>query len=118
MNVELKSAGLWELLLWLARRRRRFRVTGHSMQPLLKPGDEVLINPRAYAGASPRPGDLVVARHPLRPNIKIIKRVTAVATNGGVILHGDNPPESTDSRVFGPVPPRLITGKVTRRFGC
>lgn len=107
---------MWEFMLWLARRRRRFCVTGYSMQPLLQPGDEVLIDPRAYASELPQPGDLVVACHPLRPDVQIIKRVTAVQAEQ-CTLRGDNPLESTDSRAFGPVPLRYIIGKVTRRFG-
>jgi nickel-type superoxide dismutase maturation protease len=86
------------------------------MLPLLKPGDEVLVNPRAYRGTAPRPGDIVVARHPFQPELKMIKRVSAVLDNGHYQLQGDNPAESNDSRMFGPVTGRHILGRVEGRF--
>lgn len=109
---ELDKNRGWEFLLWLLRRRQRFRISGNSMQPLLKPGDEVLIAP----GATPVPGDIVVARHPFRRDVRLIKRVQAVVGDR-YVLTGDNPAESTDSRTFGPVAAEQIIGRVTSRFG-
>ncbi len=37
------------------------------MIPILKPGDEVLVNTRAYREQTPRVGDIVVAHRPDRP---------------------------------------------------
>ena len=106
-----------ELLLWLLRRRRRFRVAEMSMAPLLEPGDEVLVDPRAYRQQRPLPGDIVIAQHPSRPDFKLIKRVTAVFEDGRLFLQGDNLAESNDSRAFGALPPDHILGKVTSKFG-
>jgi nickel-type superoxide dismutase maturation protease len=117
MNDELKKITLKEFLLWLLRRRRRFRITGSSMMPLLKPGDEVLINPRAYRSAAPRPGDIVVAQHPYQPKLRLVKRIAKTTDDGRYYLEGDNPTESTDSRSFGPISPQQIVGQVTCRFG-
>ena len=86
------------------------------MVPLLKPGDEVLVDPRAYRRLPPRPGDIVVARHPYRTDLRLVKRVAEVLDNGHCLLQGDNPAESTDSRVYGPLPPERILGRVTSRF--
>ncbi len=86
------------------------------MLPLLKPGDEVLVNPTAYQHAPPRPGDIVVAWHPRQSNLRLVKRVTAVYDDGRYDLTGDNPNESTDSRFFGPVAAGKIVGQVTSRF--
>ena len=86
------------------------------MLPLLKPGDEILINPGAYRHAPPRPGDIVVAWHPQRPNLRLVKRVTGITPDGQIILQGDNPAESTDSRFFGPVASTKIVGQVTSLF--
>jgi nickel-type superoxide dismutase maturation protease len=86
------------------------------MSPLLKAGDEVLVNPRAYVRTLPRPGDVVVARHPYRSGLRLVKRVAAVLENGHCLLEGDNSSESTDSRAFGPLPPEHILGRVTSRF--
>ncbi len=117
MTTPLKPAGYKEFLLWLLRRRWRFRVTGNSMLPLLKPTDEVLVDPHAYRHSPPQPGDIVIARHPLRPTVRLIKRVITDTDRGDYILQGDNPQESTDSRVFGAVPAGHILGRVTSRFG-
>lgn len=113
----LSDSNWRELLLWLLRRRRRFRVTEKSMQPTLQPGEEVLVDPRAYRDGGPAVGDLVVAFHPLRQDFKLIKRVRGVEGNGRVFLQGDNASASTDSRQFGPIEPDQIVGKVTSKFG-
>ncbi len=116
VSDQLEDSNLQELLLWLLRLRRRFRVTGASMVPLLEPGDEVLVDTRAYRKTPPRPGDIVVARHPYRTDLLLIKRVAQVLDNGYCALKGDNPSESTDSRTFGSLPPERILGRVTSRF--
>ncbi|MGK7929274.1 MAG: nickel-type superoxide dismutase maturation protease [Spirulina sp.] len=106
-----------ELFLWLLRKRCRFRIAGNSMLPLLKPGEEILIDLQAYQKTLPRVGDLVIARHPQNPELKIVKRVTIILENGDCFLQGDNLRESTDSRMFGVVKCDYILGKVTSRFG-
>ena len=86
------------------------------MAPLLEPGDEILVDPRAYRRVPPRPGDIVIARHPFRTDLLLVKRVAAVRENGYCRLEGENRSESTDSHVFGPLPPERILGRVTSRF--
>jgi nickel-type superoxide dismutase maturation protease len=113
---EIKDSNWQELLLWLLRLRRRFRVTGASMSPVLEPGDEVLVDNRAYRRTLPRPGDIVVARHPYRTDLRLVKRIVKVLENGHCVLEGDNRFESTDSRLFGSIPPERIVGRVTSRF--
>jgi nickel-type superoxide dismutase maturation protease len=103
-----------ELILWLIRRRRRFRVTGASMQPLLNAEDEILVDLRAYRRALPRSGDLVVARHPTRTGLQIVKRIREIRSDGTFLLEGDNPdPNQTSSSL---VSAGLILGRVTSRF--
>lgn len=63
-----------------------------------------------------RVGDVVVARRPDRPELEIIKRITAIDADGAIILAGDNPDFSTDSRQFGPVPRDLILARVRWRY--
>lgn len=89
------------------------------MVPLLQPGDEVLVDLRAYSQKRPRSGDVVVARHPHQVDLKIIKRVTDVVEDGRFYLQGDNPDPaaSSDSRSFGLVSLEYILGRVTSRFG-
>ncbi|WP_424094415.1 nickel-type superoxide dismutase maturation protease [Moorena producens] len=105
-----------ELALWILRKRLRFRVTGLSMTPLLKPGEEILIDPRAYRHIPPKVGDIVVVRHPYQNQLRLVKRVSLVLEDGRCFLEGDNLLESTDSRSFGLVDSQQIIGKVTSRF--
>ena len=86
------------------------------MSPLLQPGDEVLVDPRAYRRTLPQPGDIVVAQHPYTLNLRIVKRVISVTDDGRCQLEGDNGSESSDSRSFGTVPAVAILGRVTCRF--
>ena len=94
---------------WLLRRRLRFRVSGRSMAPVLEPNDEVLLDPRAV----PRVGDIVVARHPHRVDVRLIKQIKEFDEAGRAVLAGVNPEESTDSRTLGGVPMELLVGRVT-----
>ncbi|MDJ0515937.1 MAG: nickel-type superoxide dismutase maturation protease [Trichodesmium sp. MO_231.B1] len=105
-----------ELLLWLLRLRQRFCITGFSMFPLLKPGEEVLVDTRAYRHFLPEIGDLVVAEHPHRHDLRIIKSVAFVDEKGDCFLVGENREESSDSRSFGFVSSQQIIGRVTSRF--
>ena len=116
MTNVIEKNSFWELLLWIGRQRRRFRVTGLSMLPLLQPGDEILVDVNAYHRQLPQPGHIVVAQHPYNPKIRIVKRVAAVQADGSCFLTGDNQAESTDSRMFGWMSSQQILGKVTSRF--
>ncbi len=113
---QIRNSNFWDILLWLLRRRKRFRVVGVSMLPLLLPGDEVLVEQWAYRRSRPCLEDLVVIRSPQQPEIRLIKRVIAVNQSGACFVQGDNPSQSTDSRVFGWVEPQLILGRVSSRF--
>jgi len=58
----------------------------------------------------------VVARHPGRPGMLIVKRA-ARREQGGWWLASDNPEAgAVDSRAFGLVPPSLIEGRVLWRY--
>jgi nickel-type superoxide dismutase maturation protease len=112
---QLRSSQPTDVALWLLRRRRRFRVAGKSMLPLLEPGTEVLINPRAYCHQLPQAGDLVVAYHPRQPGLRLIKWVVYVDLEG-CFLKGLNSAASNDSREFGLVACTEILGRVVCRF--
>ena len=86
------------------------------MFPLLKPGEEVLVDTKAYRHRLPEIGDLVVAEHPYRQDLKIVKRVAVVDENGDCFLVGENKLESSDSRSFGFVSSQQIIGRVTSKF--
>jgi nickel-type superoxide dismutase maturation protease len=90
----------------------RFVVSDTSMRPALEPGDRLVIG----RWLRPRKGDIVVAQDPEQPSIILVKRVASLTRNGGLVLHADNPNVSRDSRHFGPVPRRLIVGRVIYRY--
>lgn len=95
----------------MLRRRVRYRVEGDSMRPTLSPGDFVLVNPVAFKDHSPVPGDVVVVQHPFRAQV-IIKRVYETV-DGGILIRGDSPEMSSDSRGFGRIASGAILGRVT-----
>lgn len=116
MSLELPNSNWLECVLWLARRRKRFRITGRSMTPLLNPGDQVLVDLRAYGRASPQPGELVAALHPYQRGVRLIKRIDSITPDGRYFLVSQNPMEGTDSRAFGAVSRQRILGRVTSRL--
>jgi signal peptidase I len=97
------------------------RVAGASMAPELNDGDIVVVSWRAPL----RRGDVVVARHP-EQEVLLVKRLAAGPGDevyGAPLgprqwwLASDNVLVSPDdSRGFGPVPDRLIVGRVVRRY--
>ena len=91
---------------------RRVAVEGDSMRPALEPGDRVLAL-RTRGRYRVRPGQLVVVRDPRQPARLLVKRAAAAGTDGVVVL-GDNPAASTDSRAFGPV--AQVWGRVIYRY--
>ncbi len=116
MEKALKESDYRELLLWILRLRKRFRVRGASMLPTLKEGDIIFYDPRAYRQQFPVMDDIVIVQHPARSELKIVKRVENVTSDGRVFIIGDNVAETTDSRDFGHVPVDEILGRVTSRL--
>jgi len=82
------------------------------MQPTLNNHDVVLIEQTSNVAV----GDIVLARHPYKQSVKILKRVEAIDENGQFSLVGDNADESTDSRTFGTVSIEYIYGKAVCRL--
>jgi nickel-type superoxide dismutase maturation protease len=90
----------------------RAAVAERSMQPTLMPGDWLLIRRSRRI----RAGQVVVARHPGRPALLLVKRAVR-REPGGWWLESDSPHEgAVDSRSFGPVPPGLIEGVLLLRY--
>ncbi len=68
--------------------RRRWRSTklvvrDHSMEPGLRPGDRLLLDPLAYRDRAPERGDVVVIADPTAPERLLLKRV--VGTPGDFV---------------------------------
>ena len=90
----------------------RVKVFERSMEPALRPGDWLLV----WRTRRVRAGQIVLARHPGRPDLLIVKRA-ARRVDGGWWLDSDNPgAAAVDSRRFGAVPPALIEGRVLARY--
>jgi signal peptidase I len=104
------------LRAWVA---EPFRIPSQSMEPTLRPGDQILVDKRAYRSAGPRRNDLVAFKRPHSGEI-LLKRVVAVAgdrvgiedgllvVNGRTIHEPEIDTKAVDSVYFGPVrvPPR------------
>jgi nickel-type superoxide dismutase maturation protease len=108
----MREALLFDRLLFLIRFRKAVRVRGDSMMPTLDDGDVVLV----ARGADMNIGDVVLAQHPYKQSVTILKRITAIDTKGRFELRGDNSTDSTDSRIFGSVPIEYIKGKAVCRL--
>jgi nickel-type superoxide dismutase maturation protease len=96
----------------------RVAVAERSMEPVLRPGDWLLVRRTVRTGrpVQVRPGQLVVARHPGRPGMLIVKRA-ARREPGGWWLASESPAHgAADSRAFGVVPSSLIEGRVLLRY--
>lgn len=111
MENELPDADRSEEIAYVQGLREIFRVAGDSMLPALKKDDLVLIDPSARIET----GDIVLARHPFKQSVKIIKRIREILPGERYFLVGDNPSESTDSRSFGAISAKDILGKVVCR---
>jgi nickel-type superoxide dismutase maturation protease len=92
-------------------RPRRVVVEGRSMEPTLAPGDRLLVTRATRLKA----GDVVAVRDPRGGRRLLVKRIGALVDDQ-VVLRGDNPTASTDSRVFGNVPRHAVVGRVVRRY--
>lgn len=112
MADELRKANLIDRLLLLLRLRRAFVVEGDSMAPTLSGGDVVLVE----RCSTVKIGDIVLAQHPYKISVKILKRVAAIGEDGALTLTGDNATASTDSRTFGAVSVESCIGRVVCRL--
>ena len=102
---------------------RAVLVEGLSMLPALRPGDCLLVR----RCTRPRPGQVVVARFPARPDLLVVKRL--VRPVGDLWwVEGDNAAATDDSRTYGPaqvlgrvwlrywpLPPRRVAAKARHR---
>ena len=90
-----------------------FRIDSGSMLPTLQAGDQVLVDKRAYRGAFPRRGDLVVFHAPRTGDVTLKRAVglpgDIVAIEDGVLVVNGRrrtepyaDPDAIDSVYFGP----------------
>jgi nickel-type superoxide dismutase maturation protease len=99
----------------------RVAVAEQSMEPALRHGDWLLVWRGVTRGKGRRPlrikaGQLVIARHPARPELLLVKRA-AWREPDGWWLSSDNPwAGAVDSARFGLVAPDLIEGRMLLRY--
>jgi nickel-type superoxide dismutase maturation protease len=94
----------------------RFKITGHSMEPLFKEGDRLLINRFSYLFSSPNPGDIVAIKDPNSNKQILLKKIEKVESRGKYLVEGLNKSDSLDSRSFGTIEKSRIIGKFWRRY--
>ena len=85
------------------------------MLPTLKPDDDVLVVPVTRM-TTLSPGDIVLCMHPLKPELRMVKRISEIFYDGGCYVLSDNAAEGSDSRSFGVVGRKQIVGLVTSRL--
>jgi signal peptidase I len=140
MPEEKKQSSLWEIIkftiiavlivlpirLWVA---QPFIVSGPSMEPTFNNGDYLIVDELSYRFENPKIGDVIVFRYPLDPTKFFIKRIEGLPGDKVNVLGnevtlgpdeyyvlGDNSPQSSDSRIWGPVSKNLIVGKALVRL--
>ena len=94
------------------------RINGHSMWPTYADQHVVtfrLVSPPQHVP----PGTVVLAQHPLKPDVKVVKRVRHITDDGRLFLEGDQPDTlgSEDSHNFGPVKPEAILAVAVGHHG-
>jgi nickel-type superoxide dismutase maturation protease len=90
------------------------RVAGDSLSPFLNHGDYILTGRLPGWARRVRAGDIVVFQHPHYG--AMVKRVQSISADGdGLFVVGEHP-DSFDSRSFGSIPHRWVTGKMLAAF--
>lgn len=102
-----------------------FLVSGDSMVPTFHNGDYLIVDELSYRFRAPSRGDIVIFRSPVEPKKHLIKRIIGIPgdTTGSLMLgkdeyfvEGDNRAESFDSRYWGALSRKLITGRALLRL--
>ena len=108
--AKIPQTGFVEAILWRLGRRQLVVVQGDSMEPYISAGDEPLVAP----ARKPSVKTIVLAHHPTKPNVLLIKLVDRVR-NGEFYLTGINKSASSDSRDFGWLANEQLVGRITSR---
>lgn len=85
----------------------KFKIIGHSMEPVLLNNNIVLVSSLFYTFKSPQINDIVAFRYKNKVYIKRIKKII----NEKYQLLGDNSKDSLDSKTLGLIFKKDILGK-------
>lgn len=88
-----------------------YSVAGHSMEPVIYPGQFVVVDRLSYLIRPPRTGELIVAREPVSGTL-VLKRCVGIDENNLVYVQGINIAASIDSRYYGGIPLTRVRGRV------
>jgi nickel-type superoxide dismutase maturation protease len=96
----------------------RFAVAEQSMEPALGPGDWLLVWRGFRRGSPPRvrAGQIVIARHPGRTDMLLVKRLVREQSGGWWLGSDNQDARAVDSRSFGPVTRAAIEGRLLLRY--
>lgn len=83
----------------------KFKVSGHSMIPKLKPGQQILVSSLPYLFSKPKVGDIIAFKDGKK---SIIKRIKNIKKNK-YLVKGDN---EGDSKNYGWIDRKEIVGKL------
>lgn len=86
------------------------RIAGYSLYPRYQEGDFVIVSKIPLLLRGPRPGDVVVFRHPTKG--ELIKIVEHMEPAGDTLFVIGLSADSHDSRAFGPIARQAVLGKV------
>ena len=86
------------------------------MEPTLREGDWLLVDPDAYRSRSPRPGELIVAHDPRAEGRVIVKRVATVEADERLSIAGDHPAHALDAGLMGPLVASAVIGRPWFRY--
>jgi signal peptidase I len=90
---------------------KRFIVKGHSMEPLFKEGDRIVINTFAYLFSKPKLDDVVAFQTESQRGTILLKKIDRYLGDGEYFVVGVNRNDSRDSRYFGAIKEGQILGK-------
>lgn len=88
-----------------------YSVTGRSMEPVIQPGQFIVVDRISYRVRPPRAGELLVLREPISDHL-VLKQCVTIDENMLVHVRGINGTASIDSRYYGGVPLAEIRGRV------
>ena len=86
------------------------------MEPTLRDGDWLLVDPDAYRLRKPRPGELIVAPDPRAPERVVVKRVAFVDADERLRVGGDHPAHASDIEAVGPLVASALIGRPWFRY--